>query len=151
LGSVNHLFYENTVDSAYASLFFAEYNDQARRLRYANCGHLSGLLLQGNNSMKRLDSTSTALGLFKKWDCSMQECELSPGDTLALYTDGVTEASNDAGEEFGEQRLVQALRQPHESCQGLLSAVLDEVRQFSSGEQRDDITLIVAKCRACES
>ena len=49
----------------------------------------------------------------------MQECELSPGDTLALYTDGVTEASNDAEEEFGEQRLVQALRQPHESCPGL--------------------------------
>ena len=77
----------------------------------------------------------------------MQECELSPGDTLALYTDGVTEASNDAGEEFGEHRLVQALQQPHESCESLLSAVLDEVRQFSSGEQRDDITLIVAKCR----
>ncbi len=153
LGSVNHLFYENTVDSAYASLFFAEYDDQARRLRYANCGHLSGLLLQSKNSMrlKRLDSTSTVLGLFKQWDCSMQECELSPGDTLALYTDGVTEASNDAGEEFGEHRLVRALRQPHESCRGLLSAVLDEVRQFSSGEQRDDITLIVAKCRPCES
>jgi serine phosphatase RsbU (regulator of sigma subunit) len=149
LGSVNHLFYENTVDSAYASLFFAEYDDQARRLRYANCGHLSGLLLQSKNSMKlkRLDPTSTVLGLFKEWDCSMQECELSPGDTLALYTDGVTEASNDAGEEFGEHRLVQALQQPHESCHGLLSAVLDEVRQFSSGEQRDDITLIVAKCR----
>jgi serine phosphatase RsbU (regulator of sigma subunit) len=153
LGSVNHLFYENTVDSAYASLFFAEYDDQARRLRYANCGHLSGLLLRSQNSMKlkRLDSTSTVLGLFKEWDCSMQECELSPGDTLALYTDGVTEASNDAGEEFGEHRLVRALRQPHESCHGLLSAVLDEVRQFSSGEQSDDITLIVAKCRPCES
>jgi len=81
----------------------------------------------------------------------MQECELSPGDMLALYTDGVTEASNDAGEEFGEQRLVQALRQPHESCQDLLSAVLDEVRQFSSCEQHDDITLIVAKCRPCET
>jgi len=153
LGSVNHLFYENTVDSAYASLFFAEYDDEARRLRYANCGHLSGLLLQSKNSMrlKRLDSTSTVLGLFKQWDCSMRECELSPGDTLALYTDGVTEASNDAGEEFGEHRLVQTLQQPHDSCESLLSAVLDEVRQFSSGEQRDDITLIVAKCRPCES
>src|SRR5438477_13158081 len=88
LGSVNHLSYENTVDSAYASLFFAEYNDQARRLRYANCGHLSGLLLQSKDLMQRLGSTSTVLGLFREWDCSMQECELSPGDTLALYTDG---------------------------------------------------------------
>jgi serine phosphatase RsbU (regulator of sigma subunit)/predicted enzyme related to lactoylglutathione lyase len=151
LGSVNQLFYENTVESAYASLIFAEYDDQARRLRYANCGHLSGLLLQSDNTMERLDSTSTLLGLFKEWDCSLRECQLSPGDTLALYTDGVTEASNDLGEEFGEQRLVRALRQPHESCQGLLSAVLGEVRAFTSGEQRDDITLIVAKCRSSES
>ena len=81
----------------------------------------------------------------------LEERQLFPGDTLVLYTDGMTESFNDSGEEFGEQRLVQALRQPHESCQGLLSAVLDEVMQFSSGEQRDDITLIVAKCRACES
>jgi serine phosphatase RsbU (regulator of sigma subunit)/catechol 2,3-dioxygenase-like lactoylglutathione lyase family enzyme len=151
LGSVNHLFYENTVDSAYASLFFAEYDDQARRLRYANCGHLSSLVLQGNNTMERLDSTSTLLGLFKEWDCSVRECQLSPGDTLALYTDGVTETSNDGGEEFGEERLVRALRQPHESCQGLLAAVVDEVRQFSSHEQGDDITLIVARCRSSES
>jgi serine phosphatase RsbU (regulator of sigma subunit) len=91
------------------------------------------------------------LGLFKEWDCFVQKCELSPGDTLALYTDGVIESSNDAGEEFGEQRLVKALRNPHESCQGLLSAVLDEVRLFSSCDQRDDITLIVAKCRSSES
>jgi serine phosphatase RsbU (regulator of sigma subunit) len=150
LGSVNQLFYENTVESAYASLFFAEYDDQAQRLRYANCGHLSGLLLQNDNTMERLDSTSTLLGLFKEWDCSVRECQLLPGDTLALYTDGVTEASNDVGEEFGEHRLVRALRQPHESCQVLLSAVLGEVMEFTSGEQRDDITLIVAKCRSCE-
>ena len=151
LGSVNHLFYVNTVDSAYASLFFAEYDDQTRRLRYANCGHLSGLLLQSNNTVKRLGSTSIRLGLFEEWTCSMQACELLAGDMVALSTDGVTEASNDAGEEFGEHRLIRALRRPHESCQGLLSAILDEVRQFSCGEQYDDITLIVAKCRRGES
>jgi catechol 2,3-dioxygenase-like lactoylglutathione lyase family enzyme len=70
LRCVNQLFYDNTADNAYATLFFAEYDDQAQRLRYANCGHLSGLLLRGDNSLERLDSTSTVLGLFKEWDCS---------------------------------------------------------------------------------
>jgi serine phosphatase RsbU (regulator of sigma subunit)/predicted enzyme related to lactoylglutathione lyase len=149
LHSVNDLFYENTTDNAYASLFFAEYDDQTQRLRYANCGHLSGLVLRNGDREEQLGSTSTPLGLFKEWDCSVGECNLRPGDVLALYTDGVTEACNDSGEEFGEGSLIEKLRQYREmSCQALLTAISDEVRRFSSHEQYDDITLIVAKCRA---
>jgi serine phosphatase RsbU (regulator of sigma subunit)/predicted enzyme related to lactoylglutathione lyase len=148
LWSVNELFYENTADNAYATLFFAEYDDQAQCLRYANCGHPSALLLRGNNTLERLDSTCTVLGLFKKWECSIEECHLRSGDTIALYTDGITESFNAAGEEFGEQRLTEALRRHRElPSRDLLSAIIDEVRQFSPGEQYDDITLIVAKCK----
>jgi len=151
LRSVNRLFYENTVESAYASLFFADYDDKVRRLRYANCGHLSGLLLRSDNSLEQLDSTGTLLGLFKEWDCRLRECELFSGDVLALYTDGVTEASNDAGDEFGERCLIEGLRQHRElPCRALLTAIVDEVRRFNSHEQHDDITLIIAKCRASE-
>jgi serine phosphatase RsbU (regulator of sigma subunit) len=147
LQSVNRLFYENTVDSAYATLFFAEYDDKVRRLRYANCGHLCALLLRHDHTLERLDSTCAVLGLFSNWDCSIGECQLSPGDTLALYTDGITESFNDAGEEFGEQRLVEALRRHRGlSSETLLTSVLEDVRQFSPHEQYDDITLIVAKC-----
>lgn len=147
LQSVNQLFYENTTESAYATLFFAEYNDQTRHLRYANCGHHSPILLR-NNIVERLHSTSTVLGLFHDWQCSIDERQLSPGEILALYTDGVTEAFNPNGEEFGEERLIEALQRNRERpSQTLLAAVVDEVRQFSSGnEQHDDITLIVAKC-----
>jgi serine phosphatase RsbU (regulator of sigma subunit)/catechol 2,3-dioxygenase-like lactoylglutathione lyase family enzyme len=148
LCSVNQLFYENTAVQAYATLFFAEYDDQAGRLRYANCGHLPALLLRRDGTLERLDSTATVLGLFKQWDCSIGSRRLSPGDTLALYTDGVTESFNDAEEEFGEPRLIAALRRhPDLSPQALLSSIVDEVRQFSPREQHDDITLIVAKCR----
>jgi serine phosphatase RsbU (regulator of sigma subunit) len=145
---VNQLFYENTTDNAYATLFFAEYDDRVQRLRYANCGHLSALLLRSDNSLERLASTGTVLGLFKEWDCSIEECGLLSGDTLALYTDGITESLNDAGEEFGERRLTGVLRRHRElSSQALLATIIDEVRQFSSQEQHDDITLIVARCR----
>src|SRR5207253_4018814 len=70
LRSVNQLFYENSTDNAYATLFFGEYDDKARRLRYANCGHLSALLLRSDDTLERLDSTGTVLGLFSEWDCS---------------------------------------------------------------------------------
>jgi serine phosphatase RsbU (regulator of sigma subunit)/catechol 2,3-dioxygenase-like lactoylglutathione lyase family enzyme len=151
LRSVNRLFYDNTSDSAYASLLFADYDDATRRLRYANCGHLSGLLLRSDGRVEKLGSNSMLLGLFSEWDCSMQEQELFPGDVLALYTDGVTEASNDKGEEFGERLLIEALRQHRElPCQALLAAIVDGVRRFGSQEQQDDITAIVAKFKAGE-
>jgi len=149
LRSVNRLFFDNTNESAYASLFFAEYDDATRRLRYANCGHLSGILLRRDGNVEHLESTSTLLGLFKEWDCSMREQELFPGDVLALYTDGVTEASNDQGEELGERFLIEALRQHRElSCQALLAAIVDGVQRSGSQEQHDDITAIVAKFKA---
>jgi serine phosphatase RsbU (regulator of sigma subunit) len=148
LQSVNRLFYENTTDNAYATLFFAEYDDGAKRLRYANCGHLSALLLRSDGVLERLNSTSTVLGLFSEWDCWMGESRLFSGDTLALYTDGVTESFNDAGEEFGEERLVEALRRRRGlSSQALIAAIVAELRRFSPYEQSDDITLIIAKGR----
>jgi len=149
LHSVNQLFYENTTESAYATLFFGEYDDKARHLRYANCGHHPPLLLR-NGSVERLDSTCTVMGLFKTWNCSIEERQLLPGDILALYTDGVTEAFNKEGEEFGERRLIEALRRNRErTSQALLAAIVEEVQRFSSrDEQHDDITLIVAKCES---
>ena len=147
LQSVNQLFYENTTDSAYATLFFAEYDDHTRRLRYANCGHYSALLLRRDDNLERLNATGTVLGLFKDWDCSVEECGLFHGDILTLYTDGVTEAFNGSQEEFGEQRLVDSLRRHRDRpSQALLKTILDEVQEFSAHEQHDDITLIVAKC-----
>ena len=148
LCSVNQLFYENTGDGDYATLFFGEYDEKLRRLRYVNCGHLPALLLRSDGTLERLEATCTVLGLFKEWDCEVEERQLCAGDMLALYTDGVTESFDDAWEEFGEHRLVEALKRRRElPSQSLLASIIDDVRQFSPHEQRDDITLIVAKCR----
>ena len=148
LQSVNQLFYENTTDSAYATLFFAEYEDQAMELRYANCGHYSPLLFRRDGTVERLQSTGTVLGMFPNWSCSIENCRLFPGDILALYTDGITESFNDAEEEFGEERLIEVLlRDREKSSQALLTAIVDEIQRFSPHEQHDDITLIIAKGR----
>jgi serine phosphatase RsbU (regulator of sigma subunit)/predicted enzyme related to lactoylglutathione lyase len=147
LQSVNRLFFQNTTDSAYATVFFADYDDTARRLRYANCGHLSAIVLRQNGEVDWLPSTATVLGLFEEWDSPIAECQLSPGDTLALYTDGVTESFGVSGEEFGEQRLVEALVQNQAMpASQTLSSVVEQIQSFSPSEQHDDITLIVAKC-----
>jgi serine phosphatase RsbU (regulator of sigma subunit) len=148
LRSVNRLFYENTAENAYASLFFATYDDQTQCLHYANCGHLCGLLLHSNGDLERLDSTCTVLGLFPDWDCFLAQCRIARGDTLALYTDGVTESFNQAEEEFGEDRLIDLLRRNASlTAQDLATSVVAEVQRFSSSKQHDDITLIVAKGR----
>jgi serine phosphatase RsbU (regulator of sigma subunit) len=117
-------------------------------LRYANCGHVPGIVLRGDGRVERLNSTCTVLGLFKQWDCVIQECQLSPGDTLALYTDGVTESVNDSGEEFGDLRLVEALRRNRDqSPEAFIQLIIDEVQRFGRHEQHDDITVLIAKCR----
>ena len=146
LASVNRLLFENTALSSYATLFFASYDNTTCRVLYANCGHLPGLILRADSSIERLDPTSTVIGLFEEWSCSIQESCLGPGDTLALYTDGVTESPNSAGEEFGDERLLASLRLHNAmgAC-AIAQAVVQDVEHFSAGDQFDDITLIVAK------
>lgn len=152
LKSVNQLFYENTSDSSYATLFFADYDDSSRRLRYVNCGHLPPLVLRADGSLEHLAATATVLGLFETWDCQTADVNLEPGDLLVLYTDGVTEAANSEGEEFGEARLADCLRaRGHLPVASLLPAIVAAVQEYSGMEQADDITLVVARCGASDS
>jgi serine phosphatase RsbU (regulator of sigma subunit) len=150
LRSINQHFYESTKDSAYATLLFAEYDEGSRRVRFANCGHLCGLVMRGDGRVERLEPTATVLGLFHEWECSIGECFLREGDLLALYTDGVTEAFDAAEQEFGEERLVAALRRHRGlGADEVVAQVLGEVQGFSRGEQHDDITLLIGRCMAC--
>ena len=146
LHSVNQLFFENTADCDYATFFFSEYDDTSRRLRYANCGHLPALLFRRDSSLERLNSTATVLGLFHKWDCTLDERQLFPGDTLVLYTDGITESFNDSGEEFGDHRLIESLHRHRAlSPTALIDSIVADVRKFNPRDQQDDITLIVGQ------
>ena len=146
LQKVNRLFCDNTPDGTFATLFFADYDDSSGYLRYVNCGHLCGLLIRRDGSVDRLESTSTVLGIFKKWDCSVGESLLNSSDLLALYTDGVTESVNHDFEEFGEERLIESLRRNrHGAPRSVLTSIVEDVRAFCPHEQHDDITLIIAK------
>ena len=145
LQSVNRLFFESTEPNKYATLFLGVYDDVTRCLHYANCGHNPPVLLRAD-SVELLTSTATVLGLFESWECETAEICLHPEDTLAICTDGVLEATNPEGEEFGEEGLVATLRSnPQLSASALLEAVVATVKQYAPGEQADDLTLVIAR------
>ncbi len=148
LCTVNHLFYESTAPEHFATLFFATYEDDTRRLRYVNCGHNPPLLVRVTGEVQRLEATAMVLGLFDRWGCETGEVTLEPGDTLVAFSDGVTEATSDDGEEYGEARLIEALQSKR--CQTVVSLhedVVAEVIQFSGREQEDDITVVAVRSR----
>ena len=140
---VNRHFFESTAAERFATLFFGIYDDRTRKLRYVNCGHCPPFLLRATGEVDRLAPTATPLGAFVDWKCREAETRLGVGDTLLLYSDGVTEAGIEGAEEFGEDRLVHTLRvnqwQPAET---LVQAVVDDVADFSAGSRSDDITVV---------
>jgi sigma-B regulation protein RsbU (phosphoserine phosphatase) len=149
LRSVNRLFYKNTEHNHYATTFFGIYDDERRVLRYVNCGHNPPLLIRENGDVERLEATATVLGLFEQWDCCVAERELHAGDVLVIYTDGISEAAaGEDAEEFGEERLIQNIRTYRaKPAAEMLGRLVSEVQRFSQGEQADDMTLIIARCR----
>lgn len=148
MDSVNRHLFDNTVSTAYATMFFAEYNEATGRFRYVNCGHPPALVLRAGGGIELLGATSTVVGLFAVSECQAAETHLGPGDTLVLYTDGVTECFDPDGAEFGIDRL-KAILSGHRdgSASTILESIVDAVREFGGSEQQDDVTLLVAKCR----
>ena len=149
LRSVNSLFYKNTETNNYATMFFSLYDEASRTLRYVNCGHNPPMLLRSSGCVERLNATATVLGLFEDWDSPVGERQLAAGDVLLIYTDGISEAApSEDAEEFGEDRLIEEMRADYDkSASQMLEGIISEVQRFSQGEQADDMTLIVARCR----
>ncbi|MGJ5820795.1 PP2C family protein-serine/threonine phosphatase [Paludibaculum fermentans] len=146
--SVNGHLFDNTVPNAYATMFFGVYNEGSGRFRYVNCGHPPALLLRANGTVELLGATTTVVGLFAVSECPAAVTQLSPGDTLLLYTDGVTECFDPNGVEFGMERLMALLQGTRErSAAEILEEIVTAVSEFGGPEQQDDVTLIVARCR----
>ncbi len=144
LRSVNRLLLECTAPQHYASLWLGEYDDATGRLRYANCGHNAPLLLRRVARIERLAPTATVLGMFEDWSCAVHEVRLVPGDSILLFTDGITDSAS--GRHFGESRLVDAfLRLRRRPVGPLVSEIARTTLAFSGGHVADDITLVVIR------
>jgi len=148
LQEVNRTLWKSTAAQHYATMFFGLYDDRARSLTYANCGHNPPILLRADGGVERLQPTATVVGLFEEWGCEARRIDLAPGDLLAIFSDGVTEAMR-GEEEFGEARFLDELRAASRlPAEQVVSAVFESVRQFGVGDQSDDVTLVVARVTA---
>ncbi len=144
--SLNDYLFKASPSSRYATLFFGRYDDNSGRLVYANCGHNPPLVVRCDGTTAWLQPTAPVVGLFDQWSCTIAELEIRKGDTLVLYTDGVTDAMDDDGNFFGEERLVElVMRNTRASAGALLEILIDEVTRFSGKVQEDDLTLVIAR------
>ena len=104
------------------------------------------LLLRAGGEIEILDSTATMLGAFEIWSCSEAAITLNPGDTLLLYSDGVTEAGADSGDEYGQDRLIHTLRvNQAQPAEALVQAIVDDVNEFSGAARSDDVTVVALR------
>jgi sigma-B regulation protein RsbU (phosphoserine phosphatase) len=142
---VNRLFFASTAPEHYATAFFGVYDDRTRRLRYANCGHLPPVVARGQGVL-RLAPTGPVIGMLPEWDGTCEEIMLEPGDRFLVFSDGLTEAANAGGEEFGDGRVVEFLQaHPELFAAELPAALLEALAVFRGAPHDDDVTVVAAR------
>jgi sigma-B regulation protein RsbU (phosphoserine phosphatase) len=147
MAHVNRTLIRRAIQSRYATVFYGILAPDGR-LTYSNAGHNPPVLI-GRNGVRRLDRGGLILGHFPHAAYEEETLELADGDTLVVFSDGVTEALNAAGDEFGEERLLPCLDAHRESPpKDLLESILADVRTFAaSAAQHDDVTVLVLRYR----
>ncbi len=136
-------------DASFVTLCYAEFDEQSSTLRYTNAGHNPPLIWRSTGEFERLECGGTVVGLFAETRYAQAAVQLYSGDLFVAFTDGLLEAHNPLGEEFGEERI-RAVLQHHgqQSAVEIKEALLGAVQAWMSGEeQEDDLTLVVFKRR----
>ena len=144
----NRLLASYSVDSMFVTVFYAIYNTKTGHVTYCNAGHNPPHLLRANGTTEELPKPkNTIVGAFDGIEYQDDTLQLEHGDTLVMFTDGVTEAMNPKFEEFGNERLDNILGGlSASSCQQIVETVKAGIKDFVEGaEQSDDITILVLK------
>ncbi len=153
LSKVNSLMYRTIERSWFVSMFYAVLDPQTRKMRFARAGHNPAFVINQNREKPQLLQTAgIGLGLemgeiFNR-TLAEGELQLSPGDTLVFYTDGFTEAIDEQGKEYGEERLLDFIQANDNGggAAGILEKTVNEIRLFcGNAEQHDDMTMVVLK------
>jgi sigma-B regulation protein RsbU (phosphoserine phosphatase) len=141
---INSVFCANIASGKFVTLFYGVLDASTRMLQYTNAGHLRPILIGSDGKVKHLENDGALMGVFPDWKYENSTVELGPGNVLMLFTDGITEAMDSDGEEFGEERLIQAARNPvGQSIEDLHAHLLSSVKEFCNFRMRDDATLIL--------
>ena len=145
LTRVNKALLARGIESRFATIFFAILRRDGR-LTYCNAGHNPPLLFT-SGGVQKLETGGMIVGLFPHASYDQEDVQLAPGDLLAVFSDGVSEALNPAGEEFGEARAQQVIA-PNwlEPSDAVLQSLLESVRSFAHGApQNDDVTALIVR------
>jgi sigma-B regulation protein RsbU (phosphoserine phosphatase) len=139
---------KTTTPEKFATFFYGVFDINQYTLQYTNAGHNYPILCRADG-LNMLKDGGVIIGLLESAVYKTEQVHLSPGDSLVLYTDGITEALNPDEEEFGEHRLLQTIKRvTHLSAQHILDHILECVIDFTHGHlQSDDITLAVLKVK----
>lgn len=144
-----HLF-NITPEEKFATLFLARLCVRHGRLFYCNAGHESPFLIRADGTVERLETGGTVLGVFPEIDFEIGEISLRPGDLLAVYTDGLPDAVDKSGADFGEERLLTVIQEnrgrPLEELHTTVTSTV--VEWFAGVPQHDDITLVLLEVGA---
>jgi len=142
---VNQIICGNIAVDRFITFFCATLDVASRRLRYANAGHNAPVLVRLDGSYERLETGGLVLGVDRRAGYEQGNLDLACGDRLVLFTDGVTEAVNARGEEYGEPLLLDLLVESrHLGAGALQETVVNSVKRFSDGRLKDDSTVVVA-------
>jgi serine phosphatase RsbU (regulator of sigma subunit) len=142
---INKVLTRRQIDARYATLLYGQLS-AGGKLMFCNAGH-NPPLIYGVDGLRRIETGGMPVGMFEMAPYSCDTITMKPGDTMVLYSDGVTEAHNVAGEEFGEARLVTLIeRYTRGSADVVLEQIINAVKDFAHGaEQYDDVTALVVK------
>jgi phosphoserine phosphatase RsbU/P len=141
---LNQVMCGNTPLRKFISCFYSDLDVRNRTLTFTNAGHNPPMLMRRNGECIRLDDGGRVIGAFTDSRYTQREIKLDEGDKLLLFTDGVTEARNESGEEFGEERLHECLRAYRgRNAAELRTIILDQVTEFCSDNFDDDAALMI--------
>ncbi len=148
--AINRLIFESLPTNRFATLFYGLYDTTTRTLEYVNAGHNAPIVLRpqhGTWQRRRLDSSGLAIGLMPGTQYESRRLVLESGDLLVAFTDGISEAMNADGDEWGEEHLIALLEVSHlSSAREIADAVLAGADGFAAGtSQHDDMTLVVVR------
>ena len=148
LAAVNRQVYTSSLEDRFATLFYGVFDGAKRRLQYVNAGHNPPMIIRRDGSIIWLGAGGVPVGLFPNSTYEQGAVQLNPGDLIVAYTDGVIEALNPAGDEWGVEGLREAAAERDaQGADDIVRAIFTSMDDFSRGHQTDDATVVVVRVR----
>jgi len=146
LRTVNRQVYASSAADRYATLFYGVFDGATRTLRYVNAGHNPPLVVRRSGAISWLEPGGAPVGMFQDWMYEEAHVQLNPGDLVLAYTDGVIEAVDAAGEEWGVEGLRKVVAESAtQGAGGIVHAIFTSMDEFSQGRQTDDATVVALR------